>query len=194
MRDDERRRSHPDYEPEYKKAAKEEGAEARCGWKGINRYTVIQPENEKVKRAADLSKELFAGKKDLSGVEYYKHLEKVASLVYSDAEKIVAYLHDVLEDTDYPEEKIREEFDDSVADAVLLLTHKERLDKEGYLDYIRKLKGTGNQVAIHVKIADLTHNSDISRLGASTVEDLTQKQKERYLKYQEALEILKTEE
>lgn len=146
---------------------------------------------EEVGRAAELSRKLFEGKKDLAGVAYYKHPKAVAALVDTDTEKIVAYLHDVLEDTDYPEEEIRREFGDAVADAVLLLTHKGRLNEAEYLEYIRKLKESGNKVAINVKIADLMHNSDIRRLGVDNADELKPKDRRRYMKYQEAIRILR---
>ena len=109
----------------------------------------------------------------------------------TDEEKIVAFLHDLLEDTDYPEDKLRKEFGDRIADAVSLLTHREKLDEEGYIDYIRKLKDSGNSLAIAVKIADLTNNSDYTRLGVNCPEDLADEDYRRYKKYQNALSILK---
>ena len=150
--------------------------------------------NSLLERAKSLAKEQFAGKTDKSGVDYYKgHLSSVASLVSTDEEKIVAFLHDLLEDTDYPEDKLRKEFGDRIVDAVALLTHREKLDEEGYIDYIRRLKDSGNDLAIGVKIADLTNNSDYTRLGAKCPEDLAEEDYRRYHKYQKALSILKGE-
>lgn len=148
--------------------------------------------NSLLERAKSLTNEQFAGKTDKSGVDYYKgHLSSVASLVSTDEEKIVAFLHDLLEDTDYPEDKLRKEFRDRIVDAVALLTHREKLDEEGYIDYIRRLKDSGNDLAIAVKIADLTNNSDYMRLGVNCPEDLADEDYRRYKKYQKALSILK---
>ena len=142
--------------------------------------------------ASQLAREQFAGRTDKAGVDYFSgHLCSVAERVETNEERIVAFLHDILEDTDYPEEKLREEFGDKIVDAILLMTHKEHLDEEGYLDYIRKLKESGNELAIAVKIADLTNNSDYTRLGASSPEELPEKDRKRWEKYQKSLEILK---
>lgn len=88
-----------------------------------------------------IAKQQFASHTDKAGEDYYEgHLCSVAALVNTEEEKITAFLHDVLEDTDYPEDKLREQFGDKIVDAILMVTHKGHLDEEGYLDYIRKLK------------------------------------------------------
>lgn len=143
-------------------------------------------------KAKELARSAFAGQTDKAGADYFTgHLSAVAGLVTSDEEKTVAYLHDIMEDLDYPEEKLREEFGDEITDAVVLLTHKEKMDENGYLDYIRSLKASGNTLAIAVKIADLTNNSDYTRLGASGPDELDAKDRKRWEKYQKSLEILK---
>ena len=148
--------------------------------------------NTTAEKAKELARVRFAGLTDKAGVDYFTgHLCCVAGLVSTDEEKTVAFLHDILEDTDYPEEKLREEFGDRIADAVVLLTHREGMDEEGYLDYIRKLKASGNELAIAVKIADLTNNSDYTRLGVSGADELQPKDRKRWDKYQKSLEILK---
>ena len=145
-----------------------------------------------LEKAMNLARVQFEGRTDKAGVDYYTgHLCTVAGLVSSDEEKTVAFLHDILEDTDYPEKKLREEFGDRIVDAVVLLTHREHMDEEGYLNYIRRLKASGNELAIAVKIADLTNNSDYTRLGASGPEELQGKDRKRWEKYQKSLEILK---
>ena len=143
-------------------------------------------------RAIALAMAQFAGRTDIAGVDYFTgHLCSVAEMVTTDKEKTVAYLHDILEDTDYPEEKLRSEFGDEITDAVVLLTHKGRLDEDGYLAYIRNLKASGNKLAIAVKIADLTNNSDYTRLGVSSPDELKAKDRKRWEKYQKSLEILR---
>lgn len=154
-------------------------------------FTVRNKADESVEKAMELARIRFAGRIDKAGVDYFEgHLSSVASLVSSDEEKIVAYLHDILEDTDYTEEQMRREFGDEITDAVCLLTHESGLDEEGYLEYIRKLRSSGNDLAIAVKIADLTNNSDHTRLGASSPEELKETDRRRWEKYQKALEIL----
>lgn len=144
-------------------------------------------------KAKQLANELFRGRTDKAGVDYFRgHLCSVAALVEDPGERTVAYLHDVLEDTDYPEEELRKEFGDQIVDAVLMVTHKGHLDEDGYLDYIRKLKESGNELAIAVKIADLTNNSDYTRLGVSSPDELPEKDRKRWEKYQKSLEILRS--
>lgn len=148
--------------------------------------------NNLLNKAKELAKQQFASRTDKAGVDYYEgHLSSVAALVDTEEEKIVAFLHDILEDTDYPESKLREQFGDRIVDAVLMVTHKGSINEEGYLQYIRKLKDSGNELAIAVKIADLTNNSDYTRLGASSPDELSDKDRRRWEKYQKSLEILR---
>lgn len=127
---------------------------------------------------------------DKAGVDYIHHPLAVAKMCDDPKEKTVALLHDVLEDTYVTEEELRENgFDEEIIDAVKLVTHKRDKsildDEEEYKTYIRKLKKTGNQIAIKVKIADLTHNSDISRMNGKPT------RKTEWYKW--ALEYLKKE-
>ena len=107
---------------------------------------------------------------DKAGVDYIYHPLTVAKMCDEPKEKVVALLHDVLEDTYVTEEELRDSgFGEEIIDAIKLVTHKRDFsildDEEEYKTYIRKLKEIGNRIAINVKIADLTHNSDISRTG-----------------------------
>ena len=98
---------------------------------------------------------------------------------------IVALLHDVMEDTDYTVDDLRAMgFSEDVLEALLLMTHK---DDTPYRDYIKKLKD--NPIAKTVKLADLRHNSDLSRL-----ETVTEKDVQRVEKYKKAVELLEKED
>ncbi len=70
-----------------------------------------------------------------------------------------ALLHDVVEDTSVTIEQLEKEFPFEVIEALKLLTHNENAD---YFDYVRRI-GT-NPIAKAVKLADITHNSDKSRI------------------------------
>lgn len=95
----------------------------------------------------------------------------------------VALLHDVVEDTDYTiDDIIAMGFPKSVTDALALMTHDKSVS---YMDYVAKVKT--NPIARAVKLADLRHNSDISRLD--TVDEKTI---ERLKKYAAAIELLMT--
>jgi hypothetical protein len=69
-----------------------------------------------------------------------------------------------------------------VLDILRLLTHN---SAEGYMDYIHRIAGSANQTAIEIKLADLRHNSDISRL-----DEADGKAYERIEKYKKAIEVL----
>ena len=95
--------------------------------------------------------------------------------------RIVAVLHDVVEDTDWTIERLREAgFSETELTAIEHLTRREG---EDYFDFVRR--AAGNPLARAVKRADLLENSDTSRLGAITARD-----KERLAKYAQALRIL----
>jgi (p)ppGpp synthase/HD superfamily hydrolase len=121
------------------------------------------------------------GQKDKAGIDYINHPLTVASFVESEDEKIAALLHDVLEDTEFPEIALRILFGDKIVDSLLLLRHEKGVN---YFDYVAKIKS--DPLARAVKLADLRHNSDLSRLPEITEKDL-----KRAEKYKKAIEILK---
>ena len=96
----------------------------------------------------------------------------------------IALLHDVAEDTDITIAELEKEFPVEVTEALKLLTHDKNTD---YFDYIRKIKES--PAASVVKLADLRHNSDISRLRNKQVRNSV-KTAERTEKYRKAIEIL----
>lgn len=95
----------------------------------------------------------------------------------------VALLHDVVEDTDISLDDLTSDgFPAEVIDALALMTHD---DKVPYMDYAREIKT--NPIATKVKLADLEHNSDLTRLDI--VDDAAL---ERADKYRQALSILRS--
>ncbi|MDD7268045.1 MAG: HD domain-containing protein [Lachnospiraceae bacterium] len=122
-----------------------------------------------------------AGQTDKAGHPYIEHPVAVASMLETPEQKIVALLHDVLEDTDMTEEDLRDYgFPASVIEAVCLLTREPQQD---YIAYIEKLRH--NELARAVKLADLTHNMDLGRLP-----EITKKDRLRQKKYERAKAIL----
>ncbi|MBQ9001609.1 MAG: HD domain-containing protein [Eggerthellaceae bacterium] len=122
------------------------------------------------------------GQLDKAGVPYVNHPLHVAEQMRTEAETCAALLHDVLEDADATEADLRAAgMPDEVVGAVVLLTHDPAVP---YLDYVRACKA--NPIARAVKIADLEHNSDLSRLEEVTPRDLA-----RIERYAKALEILR---
>ena len=137
---------------------------------------------DKTKKAMKLCYEAHKDQVDKSGLPYVFHPAHVAEQMTDEATTIVALLHDVVEDTDYTLEDLAAEgFGEDILEAVALMTHE---DDVPYLDYVAKLKD--NPIARAVKLADLAHNSDLSRIGE--VDDET---RERLEKYKKAKALLK---
>lgn len=135
----------------------------------------------KYELALKIATDAHKGQVDKAGVEYINHPLKVASLVYNEKEKIVALLHDTIEDTYITEQHLIDYgFSNEIIEAVKVLTHSKDVP---YMDYIQKIKG--NKLARKLKIADLTHNSDLTRL-----KNITEKDRKRCEKYKKALMYL----
>ncbi|MDK9581052.1 HD domain-containing protein [Sneathia sanguinegens] len=114
----------------------------------------------KYELALKIATEAHKGQIDKAGIPYINHPLTVASLVDTEEEKIVALLHDTIEDTNITEQDLLNYgFSNKIVEAVKLLTHNKNVP---YMDYVAKIKD--NELARKVKIADLTHNSDLSRL------------------------------
>ncbi|MBE6942302.1 MAG: bifunctional (p)ppGpp synthetase/guanosine-3',5'-bis(diphosphate) 3'-pyrophosphohydrolase [Ruminococcaceae bacterium] len=133
------------------------------------------------KKAIRLCFEAHKNQVDKSGLPYVLHPFHLAEQMKDELSTVAALLHDVLEDTTYTLDDLRKiGFPEAVLDALALLTHE---DNTPYLDYVARLKS--NPVARAVKLADLRHNSDLTRLNY--VDDRAIKRVE---KYQEAIALL----
>lgn len=136
-----------------------------------------------VEKAYLIAKNAHSGQVDKAGLDYIKHPETVASFVDTDEEKAVAYLHDVIEDTEFTLLDLENHgFSKDILEAIDILTKKEGQDYQSYLELVKS-----NHLARNVKLADLKHNSDLTRLKNVTPKDL-----ERQKKYQSAIEFLST--
>lgn len=144
-----------------------------------------------VNSARLIAESAHAGHKDRGGVDYFGgHIKSVAELVGSDSHlKAIAYLHDVLEDTNIEAEELKSRLAadgcnktdiDLVVEAVVALT---KVKGESYKDYLAKV--SKNPLAVKVKIADITNNMDPSR---ALPDDPMYEY--RISKYQMALKIL----
>ena len=132
-------------------------------------------------KAYKIAKKAHLGQVDKAGEDYIKHPEKVASFVKTDEEKAVAYLHDVIEDTELTLEDLYEYgFSKEVIEAVDIITKKRGEDYQSYLNSVKK-----NKLARAVKLADLRHNSDLTRFTEVTEKDIKRKEK-----YQKAIDFL----
>ena len=152
----------------------------------LESYAEIQEEyqmiyTDKTKKAMKLCYEAHKDQVDKSGLPYVFHPAHVAEQMTDEATTIVALLHDVVEDTDYTLEDLAAEgFGKEILEAVALMTHE---DDVPYLDYVAKLKD--NPIARAVKLADLAHNSDLSRIG-----EVDEETRERLEKYKKAMALL----
>lgn len=136
---------------------------------------------ELTKKAVRLCFEAHKDQQDKSGLPYVFHPFHLAEQMDTEETVCVALLHDVVEDTDYTlEDLIAMGFPKPVTDALALMTHDENVP---YLDYVAKLKD--NPIARQVKLADLKHNSDLTRLDR-----IDEKALERVEKYRKAMELL----
>lgn len=136
---------------------------------------------EKTKKALKLCFEAHKAQLDKSGMPYVFHPFHLAEQMKDENTTIVALLHDVIEDTDYTfNDLIAMGFDGAIIEAIKLMTHEEGVP---YMDYVEKIKS--NPIARKVKLADLRHNSDLSRLDAPTEKD-----KMRVEKYRKAIVLL----
>lgn len=131
--------------------------------------------------AFSLAEQKHKNQVDKAGCSYLLHPLHVANNFFPSNEKIVAILHDILEDTDTNEKMLYDMgFEEKIVAAIKGISRKKG---EDYFDYIKRVKK--NQLATTVKICDLKHNLDLSRIDIPTKRDY-----ERMEKYRRALLIL----
>ena len=118
---------------------------------------------------------------DKNGIPYIYHPIHLAEQMSDEATTCVALLHDVIEDTDMTFEQLQAEgFTPEMMDALRLMTHDERIP---YLDYVAEIKK--DSIAAKVKLADLKHNSDLTRL-----DHVDERAIRRVEKYKKAIDLL----
>ncbi|MFP3728100.1 GTP pyrophosphokinase [Priestia filamentosa] len=113
-----------------------------------------------LEKAIELAVHYHGGQTDKGGNPYILHPLAVMTRVKSIEEKIVAVLHDIVEDTPLTFDGLRDAgFPDVIIEAVDALTKRA---KESYNRYIWRVKN--NSLACAVKLADLSENMDLSRI------------------------------
>lgn len=132
------------------------------------------------RKAMIIAYEAHKNQVDKSGVPYIYHPIHVAEQMDTENECIIALLHDVVEDTNVTFKQLEEVFSKEIIDILKVLTREENIE---YDEYIKRTKN--NSIACKVKIADLTHNLDKTRLDFVTEVDV-----KRNEKYKKALQIL----
>ncbi len=133
------------------------------------------------KKAMNLMFDKHKNQVDKSGAPYVFHPWHVAENMSDEKTTVVALLHDIVEDTDLTLDDLRQmDFPKDVIEAINTLTHKEGISYQEYIQNIGK-----NPIATEVKLQDLTHNMDLSRLDHISDKDL-----ERLKKYKDNYDYL----
>lgn len=134
-----------------------------------------------LEKAIQIAVNAHFGQKDEAGNPYIFHPLSVMNRCNTLEEKIVAILHDTIEDTNISPEILKEEgFPDYIIKAILAVTKQEG---ETYEDFVKR--ASKNPISCNVKIADIKDNLDVSRLS-----EVKEKEAARLNKYIKALEFL----
>ena len=133
------------------------------------------------KKAMKICFEAHKNQRDKNGIPYIFHPIHLAEQMTDEDTICVALLHDVVEDTSITFEQLEiEGFSKDIIDALKLMTHDKSIP---YMDYVKEIKT--NSIATAVKLADLKHNSDLTRLDV-----VDEKALKRAEKYKQAIELL----
>ena len=123
--------------------------------------------------AIAIANQAHAGQLDKAGKPYISHPLTVMAQMDTLESKIVAVLHDAIEDSDLTiTDLVRQGFPEFITEAIAAIT---KLDGELYEDYIVRVRS--NAIARKVKIADVTHNMDLSRIANPTEKDFQRLEK-----------------
>ena len=154
-----------------------------------DKFEEIKGSKNLIYKALEIVTSLFERDLDKGGMPYIQHLIYVYKHVSTEHEKTVALLHDVIEDKDVSKEDLLDVgFPKEVVEDVLVLTRKKPMD---YNEYIDRLIKNGSIEALHVKLADLENNMDISRIVNPTVKDIDRVKKRYIPTYEKIMNRLK---
>ena len=133
------------------------------------------------KKAMRIAFEAHKDQTDKNGMPYIYHPIHLAEQMSDEVATCVALLHDVIEDTDMTFEQMEAAgFTPEIIAALRVMTHDENVP---YMDYVAEIKK--NAIATKVKLADLKHNSDLTRL-----DDVDENAMIRVEKYKQAMDLL----
>lgn len=139
---------------------------------------------EQTKKALKLAFECHKNQIDKSGMPYIFHPFHLAEQMNDEKSTVAALLHDVAEDTEITFDDLEAMgFDQEIIQALKLLTHDSNVE---YMDYVNQIKT--NNIAKKVKLADLKHNSDLTRFSPEEINEKALKRQEKYLKAIKLLE------
>ena len=155
----------------------------------LEKYEALKESDNLIFKALELVTTLFENDLDKGGLPYMLHLLYVYKHVYSEEEKVIALLHDIIEDKQISKEDLIEfGFPIKIVEDVSILSRKKHTDYGLYIDNLVK---KGSIEALHVKLSDLRNNMDMSRIKNPTVKDY-ERVKNRYTpSYEKILNRLK---
>ena len=132
-------------------------------------YKKVKETDDLIYKSLEIVTKVFNDKVDKGGFPYVIHLLKVYSGVSDYLEKVCALLHDVIEDTDVTYDDLKNVgYSEEVIEILTILT---KLKGEDYRDYVKRIIDSENYHAMNIKLADLRHNMDSSRIKNPTPND-----------------------
>lgn len=133
------------------------------------KYDELRKSDDLIYKALELSTILFKGSVDKGGYPYVLHLLYVYSNVDTKEEKVIALLHDVMEDKKVTKEELLDiGFPLKIVNDLVVLTRVKPME---YTDYIDNIIKNGSKEALNVKLADLENNIDLTRIKNPSVKD-----------------------
>ena len=133
------------------------------------KYDELRKSDDLIYKALELSTILFKGSVDKGGYPYVLHLLYVYSNVDTKEEKVIALLHDVMEDKKVTKEELLDiGFPLKIVNDFAVLTRVKPME---YTDYIDNIIKNGSKEALNVKLADLENNIDLTRIKNPSVKD-----------------------
>ena len=130
------------------------------------------------KKALKICFEAHKEQVDKTGMPYVFHPFHLAEQMTDELSTVCALLHDVVEDSPITLNELAEMgFPPSVIEVLALLTHEEGVPYEEYVKNLAK-----NPIAKKVKIADLMHNSDMTRMEKSEIDEFAVRRAQKYAK------------
>lgn len=136
-----------------------------------------------IQKALNVSVQAHDGQLDKGGMPYVFHPIAVMMKCQTDKERVVALLHDVVEDTYMTFGNLRQDFPEYIVEAVDAITKRRGETQNEYLTRVKQ-----NDIALAVKFNDIEHNSTGERLMQLPVEDIERLTK----KYKKAVEFLRS--
>jgi (p)ppGpp synthase/HD superfamily hydrolase len=125
--------------------------------------------------AIALAERAHRGQVDKAGKPYIGHLKRVMNTLDSEEEKTIGVLHDLVEDTDYTADDLKEMgYSDEIVEALVCLTKREGEHYEQFIDRVKT-----NPIARKVKIVDLKDNMNLERIPSPSAKDLERLEKYR---------------